>query len=740
VVLGDADRVGVPDDVAAGVEVVDVGPVLGVHVIIGRRTLAGGFDCRFDLPALAHRLAVGTDPAGFDLFEHRTEPEVDAVGLDLFVVDAAECLGHVLPALEHTDGGCVRVKAVVLGVTGERFMSLGIPIRRMGGHQLFVAAILVATGALTGGLAVFGWRHRVEAGADWFAVTMAADTLWIAVDLVEPLLRSRSGVVLADRAGTTLATVVPTLWFCFVLAYTGRERLLDRRGLVAVWMVPAVVVAGLLTSPFHDLYYAELGVVRQAGRLVTVSQPGPLAWVNLTYFAVLVVLGLWLIGRMLDGHDRLYSRQAAWLLVGTLAPVALLTALLALGESEQFPALSLGFSVLGLAYAHSLFNHRLFDLSPASRRIGLEEAFGSLEEGVVVATASRDVVAINDRACRLFGCRRDAVLGRPLGTVADALADIGERTDHVETGGDGTVGQFTAGVDGTGERVEVEVEGRVLTVTVSSVYDTRDRFTGYALVARDVTEDRRREQRLAVLDRVFRHNIRNTMNTVVGPTAVLARRLEGEDAESAATALSAGESVLALSEKVRSVEAMMTGPVEPAEVPLPEFLDNAVRSVRDGTRFSVEVDVPPDARVRTDSTVLSVVFENALENAAVHGGADDAQQDPDGPHVRVAVERRDGGCLVHVSDDGPGIPPAELDVLRSGAETALEHASGVGLWAIHWGMSRLNGAVRFEPSDRGTRVTLWVPDLSGETVPPPPPADGSDGEWFGRAPGDGRSS
>jgi PAS domain S-box-containing protein len=596
----------------------------------------------------------------------------------------------------------------------------------MGGHELLVAGVLVATGALTGVLAVFGWRHRIEPGADWFAATMAADTLWIAVDLVDPLLGSRLGVVLADRAGTTLATVVPTLWFCFVLAYTGRERLLDRRGLVAVWAVPAVVVTAILTSPLHDLYYSEIVVARQAGRFTTVSQPGPLAWVNLVYFAVLVVLGLWLLGRMLAGHDRLYSRQAVWLLVGTLAPVALLAVLLALGESEQFPALSLGFSVLGLAYAHSLFNHRLFDLSPASRRIGLDEAFDSLEEGIVVATASRDVVAINDRACRLFDCRREAVLGRPLGTVADTLTDIAERPTNVESG-----------VDGQAENVVVEVDGRVLTVTVSPVYDTRDRFTGYTLVARDVTEDRRREQRLAVLDRVFRHNIRNTMNTVVGPTAVLAQRLDGEDAESAATALSAGESVLALSEKVRAVEAMMTGSVEPAEVPLAEFLDNAVRSVRDETQFTVEMDVPPDSRVRTDPTVLSVVFENVLENAAVHSGTDDTP----GPHVRVAVEDREGGCLVHVSDDGPGIPSAELDVLRSGVETALEHASGVGLWAIHWGMSRLSGAVRFEPSDDGTRVTLWIPNLDGDTVSAPPtdPAD-DEYEWFGRTPDDGRSS
>jgi signal transduction histidine kinase len=602
-----------------------------------------------------------------------------------------------------------------------------------------VTGVLVATGVLTGVLAAFGWRHRPGAGAGWFAATMAANTVWIATDLVDPLLASRLGVVLADRAGASMATVVPGLWFCFILAYTGREHLLDRRGLGAVWTIPAVVIAAILTSSVNDLYYSELDVVLQAGRLTVVSRPGPLAWVNLTYFAVLVAIGLWLIGRMLDRHDRLYSRQAVWLLVGTLAPVGFLGVLLALGRSEQFPALSLGFSVLGLAYAHSLFTHRLFDLSPASRRIGLDEAFDSLGEGVVVATTGRDVVAINDRACRLFDCRRDAVLGGPLDGVSPVLAEL----------------------DPADDRVDVETEGRVLAVSVSRVQDARNHHQGWAFVVRDVTTDRRRQQRLDVLSRVFRHNIRNTMNTVVGPAAVLAERLEGKDAESAAIALSAGRTVVALSEKVRAVEGMMTGPVEPADVPLEEFVDNAVRSVRGEVPFTVERDVPPGCRVRTDSTVLAVVFENVLENAAVHSATDDdsrprgrssgrgaATEDspveepdadrmpPHAPHVRVAVENRDGGCIIHVSDDGPGIPPAELDVLRSGVESALEHASGVGLWAIHWGMSRLDGAVRFERSARGTRVTLWVPDLNGGPValPPTDPTDGDAGEWFGRTP------
>jgi signal transduction histidine kinase len=588
-----------------------------------------------------------------------------------------------------------------------------------------VPGLLLVTATVTGILAAFVWRHHDEAGTDWFVALMGATTLWVGTDLVGEFVASRFPLLVVDRASTVMATVVPSLWFCFVLAYTGREHLLDRRGLAAVWTVPGLVVAAILTSPAHRLYYRTVEFSVRSGDLAFVSRPGPLAWLNLAYFAVLTVVGLSLLARLLSGTDRLYTRQAGWLLVGTLAPVALLVALLGLGASERFPALSLGFSVLGLAYARGLFTHRLFDLSPASRRIGIAEAFDDLGEGVVVATGNGDVVAINDRACRLFACEREGVLGRPLATVADPLDAVG-----LEPG-----------------RTDVRVHGRVLAASVSSVYDARDRLTGYALVARDVTEERRREQRLAVLDRVFRHNIRNTMNAVVGPTAILANELDGDERDMAATARDASERVLSLSESVHEVERMMTRAVAPAPVPVAELVDNVVVSVRNGTEFEAEVSVPADLTLVTDASILGTVLENVVSNAADHAGSTR-------PTVEIGVEPREGGCLVHVTDDGPGIPDGELAALQSGTETDLAHGSGIGLWAIHWGVTRLDGAVRFRDTGTGTRVSLWLPSLeevdsdaddTGATTDPATapatdprsgrPANGQPerGDWFGPA-------
>jgi sensor histidine kinase regulating citrate/malate metabolism len=71
----------------------------------------------------------------------------------------------------------------------------------------------------------------------------------------------------------------------------------------------------------------------------------------------------------------------------------------------------------------------------------------------------------------------------------------------------------------------------------------------------------------------------------------------------------------------------------------------------------------------------------------------------------------DGDTLsIAVADNGPGIPDHEQQVLEAGEESALEHGSGLGLWAVHWGVTRMGGDLAFAENDpRGSIVTVSIP-------------------------------
>jgi signal transduction histidine kinase len=162
--------------------------------------------------------------------------------------------------------------------------------------------------------------------------------------------------------------------------------------------------------------------------------------------------------------------------------------------------------------------------------------------------------------------------------------------------------------------------------------------------------------------------------------------------------------ILALAEKARTAETVLnrTG-AGGEERPLDALLSEVVETVRsEHPTVSVELTGVPDEPVQCQ-WLLSVVVENLVENAAMHNTAAD-------PRVAVEATTADDDLVVTVSDNGPGIPEMEVDVVRSRGETATHHGQGIGLWLVAWAVDRLGGTVSFErPPEGGTTVTVRVP-------------------------------
>lgn len=115
--------------------------------------------------------------------------------------------------------------------------------------------------------------------------------------------------------------------------------------------------------------------------------------------------------------------------------------------------------------------------------------------------------------------------------------------------------------------------------------------------------------------------------------------------------------------------------------------------------------------VTSNETLVRVALTECIENAAKH-------TDVGAPHIELALsvaESDEYAATITVADDGPGIPDPELTPLLQDREGSLEHASGVGLWAIKWSVERLGGEVEFGDNEpRGSIVRLHLPDTGFE--------------------------
>lgn len=219
-----------------------------------------------------------------------------------------------------------------------------------------------------------------------------------------------------------------------------------------------------------------------------------------------------------------------------------------------------------------------------------------------------------------------------------------------------------------------------------------------------------RNQYLKVLNRVLRHNLRNDLNAIVGHAELLA---EEEDSESAhaETIRKIADRLIDIGDKAHSLEQdAVRKSLKPERLDILAIVEQLAESYRENypmARISLDTrEVIGD--LQTDRGLLRRVLTELVENALKHN-------DERHPEVRIEVNRADpapGPVRIRIEDNGPGIPDHEIEPIEREGETPLIHGSGVGLWAVKWGIERLDGTLTFEANEpRGGVVEIRLPEL-----------------------------
>jgi signal transduction histidine kinase len=215
-----------------------------------------------------------------------------------------------------------------------------------------------------------------------------------------------------------------------------------------------------------------------------------------------------------------------------------------------------------------------------------------------------------------------------------------------------------------------------------------------------------RESQLRVLNRVLRHNLRNEMNVVLGHSQSVTEDDADVDVHAAAIE-SAARETLAISQHARMIEDRLkdaTGTREPAAIDA--VVDDALAAVTETALATVSVHVPAGVVV-ADGDALSTALAEVVGNAIVHNPAPPADCE-----VSVTATDRDATVRVTVTDNGPGLPDVERDLLTGELEASpVDHSEGLGLWIARWLVERADGSIDATVTDDGTTLTLHVPTV-----------------------------
>jgi signal transduction histidine kinase len=331
----------------------------------------------------------------------------------------------------------------------------------------------------------------------------------------------------------------------------------------------------------------------------------------------------------------------------------------------------------------------MFVFHPATRRIGENAAIDEVGTPVLIVDDAGRIINLNEVAEERFDLAKYEVLGQRASTVVE-----GDPVDPENPG---------AGVS-----LLVEDEWREYDVTSTPLQDESARRIGYTVTLHDVTAERQRKQRLQVLNRVLRHNLRNDLSVVT--SSVEAIRAQSDDervADLSETVVSTCRGLIDMGEEARLLDDVLgDGENARERVDLERTFERVAEDLRgEWPEGRIVVEDGTGATVETDPRLLSETLRAAVENGLEHN-------DTGGPTVWLSAGDDGDVTEIRVRDNGPGIPDHERAVVETGRETELEHGSGLGLWLIAWCVRRLGGKVSFEV-DGGTTVVVRLPRRPG---------------------------
>jgi len=241
---------------------------------------------------------------------------------------------------------------------------------------------------------------------------------------------------------------------------------------------------------------------------------------------------------------------------------------------------------------------------------------------------------------------------------------------------------------------------------IAPIFDEDDNVTHFVGFQTDITDLKLRERRLEVLNRVLSHNLRNRMNVIEGYLALLQDEYEDEESPKALTEIrNAADNLMGLADTVQKIERTLDASRSvDTVINLVERVEQLIGGIEDQFPDAIfTLTTPESESFEVDTVGLITAIEEACKNAVKHNDSPD-------PTVDIEIERiSEDWIKIEITDNGPGIPAQELDVLEEG-ETPLQHANRLGIWLIHWVVSKEGGEFSVvENETKGTTVRLSVP-------------------------------
>jgi two-component system, sporulation sensor kinase E len=344
----------------------------------------------------------------------------------------------------------------------------------------------------------------------------------------------------------------------------------------------------------------------------------------------------------------------------------------------------------------------------------LERIFDALQEGVIVTDVNGKIQFINAAAAQLFGVEPEEAFGRPLEEKLRGLDWMTLRSNEVSVSRD----------------IEVFYpQHRFLNFYVSPLllhkdgeeaHAKRQDLVGYAIILRDITEDRRMAQQtieserlsaLTLLAAGVAHEIGNPLNSLNIHLQLIERKLRKAPSELRSDM---GELLATAKSEIQRLDSIVHQFLRAIRPSTPQFeahdlneiLQESVDFLRPEIRdrdIIVELDLDPTLpRLLVDRDQMKQAFYNVIKNAF------QAMRAAGILHIRSWQSEL--YVSVSFNDTGGGISQDQMSKLFQPYFTTKSSGSGLGLLIVRRIVREHGGEIEIESNEgKGMRVTIHLP-------------------------------
>ena len=337
-----------------------------------------------------------------------------------------------------------------------------------------------------------------------------------------------------------------------------------------------------------------------------------------------------------------------------------------------------------------------------AERLRLEAVFNNIHDSVMLLDKENKILLVNPAMCRAFGVDQKAAVGKP---VLDVIAHPDLQALIARTNDEDPLKYYEISFP----------DGRVGNARIASIRDV-----GYAVTMQDITYLKEIDHIRSEFVHTVSHDLRSPLTSVIG-YAELVERAGSLNENQQDFLHRIQESVQQITELINdlldlgSIEAGLDTRREYVQLEgilryTLEMLQGQIKS----KRIKVQTDIAPSMpAMRANPIRLRQVLDNVVGNAIKYS-------DTNG-EVKISIHSEGDQIILQVTDEGPGIPPADQPHIfdkffRASNVNSNVDGSGLGLAIVKTIVENHQGRIWLESTlGKGSSFFIVLP-IHSETA------------------------